>query len=272
MSSEHHALRIGPWHIDTAHRTLIKGDVQVKLTPRSWDVLTLLIASAGKLVSTENMLATLWSEHTADESYVRKSISEIRRAFGDDGHQLIRTVPKKGYVFSKRRTDETARTNSVAVLPFANFSSDADKEHFGDGLIEEILNRLTRERRTAVVARTSSFEFKDRNMDIRIIGQQLNVSHILEGSVRRAGKSVKVTAQLIDAVAGVHLLSETYQRNLGDVFAVQEDVAEQICRDIRLCLHGDVDASDPVPIVYVSSRFDSPEEFSEMLAALQKSQ
>jgi TolB-like protein len=114
---------------------------------------------------------------------------------------------------------------SVAVLPFVNLSSDPEQEYFSDGLSEEILNQLAQIAELRVTARTSSFFFKGKNEDLRVIGQQLNARYLLEGSVRKAGNELRITAQLIDAAVGSHLWSRTFDRTLNDVFAIQEEIA-----------------------------------------------
>jgi serine/threonine-protein kinase len=116
----------------------------------------------------------------------------------------------------------------IAVLPFANMSSDADAEFFSDGMSEEILNALAKLSGLKVIARTSSFAFKGKNVDIREIGEKLGARHVLEGSVRKAGNRLRITAQLIDASNGVHLWSERYDREMNDVFAIQDEITEAI--------------------------------------------
>ncbi|MCP5102832.1 MAG: guanylate cyclase, partial [bacterium] len=134
---------------------------------------------------------------------------------------------------------KTPRTiRSVAVLPFVNMSGDVENEYFSDGMTEELINAFTKVEGLDVTARTSSFAFKGKNMDIREIGSQLNVDTILEGSVRKAGNRVRVTAQLISIADGYHLFSENYDRNLEDIFAVQDDIAMKITRKLTLRLDG----------------------------------
>jgi adenylate cyclase len=122
---------------------------------------------------------------------------------------------------------------SIAVLPFINMSADPENEYFSDGIAEEILNALVRVEGLLVTARTSSFFFKGKNMDVREIGTQLGVSHILEGSVRKAGNRVRITAQLINTVDGYHFFSETYDRTIEDIFAVQDEIASKIINRLR---------------------------------------
>jgi TolB-like protein/Flp pilus assembly protein TadD len=132
---------------------------------------------------------------------------------------------------------------SVAVLPFVNMSSDPEQEYFSDGLSEELLNRLAKNNQLHVAARTSAFQFKGQNLDITEIGRQLNVAHVLEGSVRKSGNRLRITAQLIQVDNGFHLWSETYEREMDDVFAIQDDISSAISRALEIELGMDTGAS-----------------------------
>jgi TolB-like protein len=127
-----------------------------------------------------------------------------------------------------------AAKRSIAVLPFVNMSSDPEQEYFSDGLSEEILNLLAKIHGLKVIGRTSSFAFKGKNVDLRRIGEALGVNTVLEGSVRKSGVRVRVTAQLIDVSDGSHIWSETYDRTLTDIFAVQDDVASAIIEALQI--------------------------------------
>ena len=118
--------------------------------------------------------------------------------------------------------------HSVAVLPFVNMSGDKEQEYFSDGLTEELLNSLSRINALQVAARTSAFSFKGKDTDITTIAHKLNVGAVLEGSVRRSGHTIRITAQLINAVTGFHLWSETYDRDLGDVLKLQTEIATAV--------------------------------------------
>lgn len=139
-------------------------------------------------------------------------------------------VPKAGDLHQERRA------SSVAVLPFVNMSSSVENEHFSDGITEEIINVLTKIAGLKVTSRTSSFSFKGTQKDLREIADALDVQHVLEGSVRIAGDRVRVTAQLIDAATDTHLFSETYDRSLKDVFAIQDEIAEGIAHTLQKTL------------------------------------
>ena len=129
--------------------------------------------------------------------------------------------------------------NSIAVLPFVNMSSDEEQEYFSDGLSEELLNLLARIPELRVAARTSSFSFKDKDLEIPEIASRLNVAHVLEGSVRKHGSQLRITAQLIQADNGYHLWSETYDRQLDNVFQIQEDIAIAVAEALRITLLGE---------------------------------
>ena len=125
---------------------------------------------------------------------------------------------------------------SLAVLPFRNMSSDAENEYFSDGLAEELINALTRVEGLKVASRTSAFAFKGKNEDVRRIGEQLNVRTVLEGSVRKAGNRLRISAQLVNVADGYHLWSETYDRELADVFAIQDEIAQNIAKALQVIL------------------------------------
>jgi TolB-like protein/Tfp pilus assembly protein PilF len=130
--------------------------------------------------------------------------------------------------------------HSIAVLPFVNMSADKEQEYFSDGLTEEILNSLARINKLQVTARTSSFSFKGKDTDLSTVAHKLNVASILEGSVRRAGHTVRVTAQLNNAITGFHLWSQTYDGDLRDVLKLQTDIATAVARSLKVALLGDI--------------------------------
>jgi TolB-like protein/DNA-binding winged helix-turn-helix (wHTH) protein len=148
-------------------------------------------------------------------------------------------------LFFFRWPGETPRTPldlqepSIAVLPFVDMSSEGDQEYFSDGLAEEILNLLAQSDALQVIARTSSFSFKGRNVDIATIADRLNVTYVLEGSVRKSGDRVRITAQLVDGATSMHLWSQTYDRDANDVFGVQAEIAATVAESLQVTLAGD---------------------------------
>ena len=154
---------------------------------------------------------------------------------------------------------------SIAVLPFVNMSSDPEQEYFSDGISEEILNALAGVKELKVAGRTSSFAFKGKDQDLRLIGETLGVEHILEGSVRKSGSTVRITAQLIQVDDGFHLWSDTYDRELTNVFEIQDEISTTILEQLKQHLVGLETADTPE----LAQRTD-PEVFDRYLLAKQR--
>jgi TolB-like protein len=127
---------------------------------------------------------------------------------------------------------------AIAVLPFTNLSADKEQEYFSDGLSEELLNVLSRNPKLQVTSRTSAFSFKGTKTDIKTIAQKLNVTHVLEGSVRKAGDQLRITAQLIEVASDSHLWSQTYDRKMENIFAVQDDISASVAAALKATLEG----------------------------------
>src|SRR5204862_5540405 len=148
-------------------------------------------------------------------------------------------LPQSFPPLKSQATPPDKETPSIAVLPFINMSRDEENEYFADGLAEELLNVLSKIRGLRVASRTSAFHFKGKDVDIPTVAQKLNVATVLEGSVRKSGKRVRITAQLVQAATDSHLWSETYDRELEDIFAVQDDIAQSVVRELRARLMGE---------------------------------
>ena len=173
---------------------------------------------------------------------------------------------------------ESYGDKSIAVLPFVNMSSDAEQEYFSDGISEELLNLLAKIPELRVISRSSAFSFKGQNLEIPEIAQRLNVAHILEGSVRKSGNTLRITAQLIDARSDTHLWSETYDRTLDDVFAIQDDIAATVVAQLKITLLGEaptVAETDPEAYaLYLQARhlglLGTAEGYEQSVALLQQ--
>lgn len=246
-------------------------DGAVRVKPRSIAVLKHLAANAGEVVEKQALMDAVWGVSIVTDDVLTQSIVELRKAFDDNANDpvFIETIRRVGYRLlpgvsapgdaaaapTRRRwtvavAGVIAATavavallllpgparESVAVLPFVNLSDAPANDHFSDGLSEEILNALANVPGLQVPARTSSFVFKDRNLDVREIGRLLNVAHVLEGSVRQDGDRLRVTAQLIDVESGYHLWAETYDRQTAGVFDVQRDIANRIAATLGVTL------------------------------------
>jgi serine/threonine protein kinase/Tfp pilus assembly protein PilF len=161
----------------------------------------------------------------------------VRRALSRDAKDRFATAAELSVALErKQRKGGADEKPSIAVLPFSNMSTDPENEFFSDGIAEEIINALTKVQALEVVSRTSAFAFKGKNLDMREIGRQLGVKTLLEGSVRKAGNRLRVTAQVIDVDTGYHLWSERFDREMADVFAIQDEIAENIVKALRVVL------------------------------------
>ncbi len=165
--------------------------------------------------------------------------------FDDMGEHSVKNIERPVHVFSVRAAEnsksegpkvETARKLSICVLPFANMSADAEQEYFSDGISEDIITDLSKVSALFVVARNTAFQFKGKSIDVPQVARQLKVSHVLEGSVRKSGGRVRITAQLIDGVTGGHIWAERYDRDLSDIFALQDEISEAIVKALKLKL------------------------------------
>jgi TolB-like protein/Tfp pilus assembly protein PilF len=201
------------------------------------------------MVSRDDLLAAVWNGRIVSESTLASRLNAARTAIGDNGEdqRLIRTVLRKGIRFvgvvREEQKPQVATTDvvaeqprfalslpdrpSVAVLPFSNLSGDSDQDYFADGISEDIITGLSKLRWFFVIARNSSFIYKGKAVDIRQVGRELGVRYVLEGSVRKGGSRVRVTAQLIDAATGKHLWADRYDRDLTDIFALQDEITEK---------------------------------------------
>lgn len=314
----HRGFSFGAFTLDLDRGALLKGGADIKLRPKSFEVLRLLLERHGRLVSKDELLHAVWGSTVVTEGALTQCLIDVRRAIGDESQQMIRTVPRRGYIFDvpvtepphsssasahaavaqlpgpthaldvtpravedpvpvasepaprrpetgpryrrlltltalglvgiagliflvlraldSPRVSAPAPAPSIAVLPFVDMSPEGNQQYFADGLAEEILNQLSQSAGLRVIARTSSFSFRDRSTDIATIAGKLNVTHVLEGSVRKSGERIRITAQLVDAATSVHTWSETYDRDVQDVFAVQKDIAASVAASLHVNL------------------------------------
>jgi adenylate cyclase len=239
--------RVGPWLVAPSLNSISCKGTTVRLEPKVMAVLVCLAEHAGETLPKETLFHTVWPDTFVTDDVLTHSISELRRAFEDDAREphIIQTIPKRGYRLvapvSSAVVAAAASTtrDSIAVLPFVNMSADTENEYFTDGITEEIINALAQIKDLHVVARSSAFSFKGKHIDPRVVGEQLNVRRVLEGSVRRADNRLRITVQLINVADGYHLWSERYDREMKDVFEIQEEIARSIAERLKLTLEGD---------------------------------
>ena len=221
--------RFGVHEVDFAAGEVRKAGAPVPVEPQVFDLIALLASRPGDLVSRDEIIAEVWGGRIVSESAIATRINAARAALGDDGkaQKVIQTVPRRGFRFVgvEPTPDLTLPDKpSIAVLPFTNMSGDPEQEFFSDGITDDIITELARYHELFVIARNSSFAYKGRQVDVREVARELGVQYVLEGSVRRAGGRVRVTAQLVDTASGSHVWAERYDRELEDIFAVQDEI------------------------------------------------
>ena len=219
----------------------------MRLQEQPFEILRLMLERPGDVVTRDELRQRLWPEGTfVDfEHSLNAAIKRLRAALGDDADQprFVETVPRRGYRFiaagssasrSRPRAGGSAPRTRLVVLPFSNLSDDSSQEYFGDGLTEELIAQLGPLCRgqVGVIARWSSMVFKGSLQRAREIGEALNAEYLLEGSVRRDGSRVRITARLVEAATEAQLWSETYERSTSDWLSVQADVAGRVARSL----------------------------------------
>ncbi|WP_270938031.1 winged helix-turn-helix domain-containing protein [Falsiroseomonas oryzae] len=243
----------GGLRLDVSRCCLLRSDgSEIPLRRKSFDVLRYLAENAGRLVGRAELMEAVWRGVYVNEDSATQCVAEVRRALGDDGRQALRTVAGRGYVLDvpapveRREATPPGRDEnpagagiapppglpqapSLAVLPFDNIGDDPEQAYFADGLVEELTSALSRIRALFVIARNSSFTFKDRAVDMHEAGRELGVRYLLRGSVRRAGPRIRVAVQLVDATAGAQQVwGDRFEGTLDDIFGLQDRIAEAI--------------------------------------------
>jgi len=241
LSTSRTVVRFGQFELDQDAGELRRDGAKVRLQEQPLQILRILLQQPGRVVPREELQKRIWPSDTfVDFDHgINNAIKRLREALGDiaETPRFIETLPRRGYRFLNAVAVSTLNVEvSIAVLPFLSLSSDPDNEIFADGMCEEIISSLARVKNLRVIARTSSFSFKGKHVDLRAIGEQLNVRTVLEGSVRKSGNRLKITVQLVNAADGYHLWSETYDREMKDVFAIQEEIANAIVQRLEVTL------------------------------------
>ncbi len=229
--------------LDTDRRELTRGGEPVGTPPQVFDLLLYLIQNRDRVVSKDDLMEGVWGGRIVSDSALTTRINAARQAIGDTGaeQRLIRTMPRKGvrFVAEANEPGDTPALStpralplpdkpSVAVLPFQNLSGDPEQDYFADGMVEEIITALSRIRWLFVIARNSTFTYKGQAIDVKQVSRELGVRYVLEGSVRKAGGRVRITAQLIDAETLAHLWADRFDGSLEDVFDLQDQVATSV--------------------------------------------
>ena len=224
-------LRFGPFTFDRRRMTVTRDGKSQGIGRRGAALLGALIDAGGAVVSKERLLAAAWPDSIVEDGNLPVQMAALRKALGEraDGKDWIATVPREGYRLVADEDGSSPLTRpSIAVLPFANLSSDPEQDYFADAVVEDLITALSRFKMFAVVARSSSFVYKGRSVDVRDVAHELGVRYVLEGSVRRAGERVRLSAQLIEGATGEHLWAEKFDGPIADIFDVQDTITSSV--------------------------------------------
>ena len=232
--------------IDTDRRELKSAENIIRVEPQVFDLLLYLAQHTNRVISKDELIKHVWNERIVSDAALNSRINFARRAIGDSGEKqrFIRTVPRRGFLFCAnvkiRETDpvntkliETSdhkffEKPSIAVLPFQNMSGDVEQEYFADGMSEDIITALSRSKWFFVISRNSSFAYKAKTIDLNRIARELGVRYVLEGSVRKTGNRVRITAQLIDVPTARSFWADRYDGDLADVFSLQDEITKRV--------------------------------------------
>jgi len=244
--------------LDCGRRELCRSSVPIDVEPQVFDLLIYLIQNRDRVVSKDDLIASVWHGRIVSDSTLASRINAARKAIGDCGaeQRLIRTFARKGIRFvgdvsTRHQGAGPAATAAgpgpvpsrpglppsdraaIAVLPFVNMSGEAEQDYFSDGISEDLITALSKLRWFFVIARNSSFAYKGRSVHLKQVGEDLGVGYVVEGSVRRIGERLRITAQLIDVSTGSHIWAERYDSNLADLFTVQDEITDAIVAAIE---------------------------------------
>jgi TolB-like protein/Tfp pilus assembly protein PilF len=246
--------------LDTNTRELRREGEHIATEPQVLDLLAYLVEHRERVVTKDDLIASIWGGRAVSDTALTSRIYAARKAIGDTGRdqKLIRTIARKGLRFigtldapacdtslpavvpppaaalaELRRAAPASDRPVIAVLPFNNMSDDPEQEYFSDGISEDLITALSKLRWFFVIARNSSFTYKGKAVHVRQVGEELGARYVVEGSVRKSGDRMRITAQLNDVSSGSHLWAERYDRDAASVFAVQDEITEAIVAAIE---------------------------------------
>src|SRR5438270_5761213 len=278
-------VHFGEFELDAAAGQLYRKGAKLRLQEQPSQILQILLQRPGEVVTREELQQKIWPSDTfVDFDHgINNAIKRLREALGDTAETpcYVETLPRRGYRFIGKIERETPKFRSLAVLPLENLSRDPEQEYFAEGLTEALITTLAKIGELRVVSRTSAMLYKGVRKPLREIARELEVDAIVEGTVLRAGRRVRITAQLIDAPKEMHLWAESYERDLRDVLALQAEVAQAIAREIRVKLtpvdqarFAEVRAVDPDAYeAYLRGRYHwnrRPSEFAKAIQCFQE--
>lgn len=234
----------GKFRLDPQQRTLLGDGVPLELKSKAFDILCVFAAARGELVTKDELMAKVWPGLVVEENNIQVHVSALRKALGEERGAPVHlvTIPGRGYRLLGVAQDSLPPAQapggagaaalrerpSIAVLPFQNLSSDPEQAYFADGVVEDIITGLSRVKWLSVIGRSSSFVYKGKDVDVKQVEQELAVRYVLQGSVRRVAERIRIATQLVETQGGTQVWAERYDRRLGDLFEVQDEIAMSV--------------------------------------------
>ena len=241
--------QLGDVEVRPAARELVRGDQRETLEPLVMQVLVVLASAHGEILSRDDLIDACWSGRAITDDAINRVISRLRALGRTFGTFEVETITKVGYrlvgevdgllsdtVSAGPSREADASPCRICVLPFVNMSGDSDQEYFSDGITEDITTDLSKISALAVTARHTAFTFKGQSIDVREVARRTGVTHVLEGSVRKADGRVRINAQLIDGTSGDHVWADRYDRDAKGIFAIQDQLSEAIVAALKVQL------------------------------------
>lgn len=238
------SFRFGDFLLSTEERKLSRDCIELPLGARAFDMLSFMVENRHRVLKKEEILDAVWPDIAVEESNLTVQVSALRKVLGP---KALATIPGRGYQFVLSVEENTPGTvpdsgkrvtgvTEVLVLPFTNISNDPDQEYFADGITEDVITDLSKVAALSVVARNTAFTFKGRAVNVSKTAQDMNLTHVVEGSVRKSGNRIRINAQLVDGATGRPIWAERYDRALTDIFDLQDQITEAIVSALKVRL------------------------------------
>jgi TolB-like protein/cytochrome c-type biogenesis protein CcmH/NrfG len=239
------------YRLDLRRGSLSASDCEIALRPKSFEVLRYLVENAGRLVPKDELISTVWPNVTVADEALARCVSDVRSALNDNDQSIIKTIPRRGYLFTATvaldgisRDSVTAAPIGIAirpappfslvVLPFVSLSGDPAHNYLADVITEGLTSFLSRIRDAFVIARSTALTYKGKTVDARLVGRELGVRYVLEGSEQRSGNRIRVSAQLIDVETGAHLWADRFDADYVDLLQAQDEIVTRLARALQI--------------------------------------
>ncbi|WP_300581815.1 winged helix-turn-helix domain-containing protein [Marivita sp.] len=238
------SFRFADFLLSTEERKLSRDCIELPLGARAFDMLSFMVENRHRVLTKEEILDAVWPDIAVEESNLTVQVSALRKVLGA---KALATIPGRGYQFVLSVEENTPGTvpdsgkrvtgvTEVLVLPFTNISNDPDQEYFADGITEDVITDLSKVAALSVVARNTAFTFKGRAVNVSKTAQDMNLTHVVEGSVRKSGSRIRINAQLVDGATGRPIWAERFDRDLTDIFDLQDQITEAIVSALKVRL------------------------------------